>query len=544
HRDRVQSPPKLSTEPTETEHRPLNTKSEQTTLAPRSRTTSIARDKQGHFIPRASEPAAAIQPNPSTDTTTIPPSTADNTPSPLSSLGSDFSFSLSASSKLFRSTRGHNTPDSQSDPATPPTSPVRPDTPVTVTPKPNPNPMYQPTIAMFHGGEDQTDENPQDFINSIRRMFHGGTYSDEQKVEFLELSLKGGGPATAWFEGLSREAKATWTSVYASFITRWPPVREAVKTRQDKQDELANTRIEEDELGKKITSRGVEVYTHVAWANKVQRLAEGIPDTGNLLVKATRDDMAPSLRSLIPHSSDTWSTFCDSVRAISITELREKMEEKKVQRKMQEQLEEVRKAATRQPMPQTPSKALAASLSRVQLRTPIPAPSFRPTQPPAGVYNRNQPATSSRAGRTDEEKWAIIQQLPHPPANTDANRAAYTILLANWRTANPGAERVLEDRPIPLTPGTVPLGSGECTGCGMMGHVWSSCSSTLKLPEIEQQWRRKVGSIQRAVSRSTTNVNLVTEEDVFFGFTAEQIRGILAEHIAAQDQGKGLGLSE
>ncbi|KAG6823650.1 hypothetical protein H0H92_009536 [Tricholoma furcatifolium] len=87
-----------------------------------------------------------------------------------------------------------------------------------------------------------------------------------------------------WFTGLELAKKTSWATL---------------------QEELKEARITEEELGKKVAVNGVEVYTHFAWADRVERLAKAISDTNNLLVKGTRDGMAPSLRSLVPHTMDT-----------------------------------------------------------------------------------------------------------------------------------------------------------------------------------------------------------------------------------------------
>ena len=56
----------------------------------------------------------------------------------------------------------------------------------------------------------------------------------------------------------------------------------------EKQAELEGEKITEAELGKKVKVNGAEVYTHVAWANKVEKLAKAIPDNNNLLVVGCR----------------------------------------------------------------------------------------------------------------------------------------------------------------------------------------------------------------------------------------------------------------
>jgi hypothetical protein len=58
----------------------------------------------------------------------------------------------------------------------------------------------------------------------------------------------------------------------------------AQKSTAEKQVELEGEKITEEELGTKVKVNGREVYAHVAWANKVEKLVKVIPDNNNLLV--------------------------------------------------------------------------------------------------------------------------------------------------------------------------------------------------------------------------------------------------------------------
>ncbi|KAG6912763.1 hypothetical protein DXG01_012310, partial [Tephrocybe rancida] len=133
-------------------------------------------------------------------------------------------------------------------------------------------------------------------------------------------------------------------------------------------------------------------------------------------------------------------------------------------------------------------------------------PNFGPPRP-ASVAQAPV-AADQWQGRTDHEKWAMIQNLPPPPANTDTNRAEYMASIKRWHARHPTAKGPTEDRPYPLTPGTAALGSGECSGCGMIGHLWRECTAARKLPPFETKWRGKFNAIKRAAA-PTTAVNFV-----------------------------------
>ncbi|KAG6808875.1 hypothetical protein H0H92_002491 [Tricholoma furcatifolium] len=403
--------------------------------------------------------------------------------------------------------------------------------------------MPEIEINPFHGGADNESENARDFINKLKRAFMSRDCTDEWKVQYFGLSLKDGGPAMEWYMDLEDGKKATWAALCLAFDERWPARRVATKTRAEKQEELSEARIREDELGSKVKVNGVELYSHVAWADKIEQLARMIPDNNNLLVKATRDSMAPSLRALVPSTNDTWATFCTAVRQVSVAELREKKQERAASERLKEDVKLLR--ATQ--VPQTPSKALAVTLERVRLGAPIPAPYFG--APKNAAPAQVQPAQQARVGGTDGEKWTIIQNLPPPPPKNEATRTAHGILVTQWQAANAGMTTATEDRPFPLTPGTAPLGSGECTGCGEIGHFESNCTvpERDRLPMLERRWRRKVNSIRKAVRNTnvtTAGVNLVLDDATAAHYTPQELETLNQFLDQQRDQGNGDGSSD
>ena len=103
-----------------------------------------------------------------------------------------------------------------------------------------------------------------------------------------------------------------------------------------------------------------------------------------------------------------------------------------------------------------------------------------------------------------------------------------------------------ETKPYPLTPGTSPVASGVCFGCGNMGHTSAACTSNTRIPEVEIMWHQKANSIRVGVnmaSRATNpNVNLVAEDDVFV-LREDYDVAVIACYLAGQNQGNGQGPS-
>ena len=56
----------------------------------------------------------------------------------------------------------------------------------------------------------------------------------------------------------------------------------------EKQTELEGEKIMEAELGTKVKVNGGEVYAHITWENKVEKLAKAISNNNNLLVVGCR----------------------------------------------------------------------------------------------------------------------------------------------------------------------------------------------------------------------------------------------------------------
>ncbi|KAJ7325427.1 hypothetical protein DFH08DRAFT_817107 [Mycena albidolilacea] len=126
----------------------------------------------------------------------------------------------------------------------------------------------------------------------------------------------------------------------------------------------------------------------------------------------------------------------------------------------------------------------------------------------------------------DSEHLQMILNTPvtiHPRMTTGL--AAYVQQVAAYVQKH-GSCKPNHNHPYPLTPGTMPVASGECHKCGLNGHFGPGCSAAVYLcvPAIEEEWRRIVQSIcTRAAHTQATAVNIVADADdgadVFGGST-------------------------
>ena len=337
------------------------------------------------------------------------------------------------------------------------------------------------------------------------------TWEDADKIDYFETWLKSGSTAEQWFKNLEAAKKATWKELCTSFKERWPERPIVQKSTAEKQAELEGEKITEAELGKKVKVNGTEVYTHVAWANKVEKLAKAIPDNNNLLVVGCRRQLPPTLKALVSSSHDTWTTFCAAICTVRPLDIEEEKEKQEKQTRIEGELQRVRQQQ-RQP-PQSPSSTLGQAFRNFSVG-PIPQPRFQPV-----ATNAQGPSQQYRGPqRTDAEKLTIIARIPPPHPDTPNGWAAYNAEIATWNSNNYG-RTAYETRPYPLTPGTSPVASGECFSCGKTGHSSAVCTAATRIPEIERAWRQKANSIRAGANTASRaanpNVNLVTEDNVF-----------------------------
>jgi len=219
-------------------------------------------------------------------------STTSGTSTPLSTLPSITSSPSLLTLTLTSSGQGDN-----SGAATPIYPPPPPSTPLipyitqhntVAQPKPQPIAMAERRSDELFAGDDNDTVDPRDFLKRVQHYLMAMAWEDEEKVNYFETWLKSGSMAEQWFRGLEAAKKATWRDLCTEFKERWPERPIVQKSTAEKQAELEGEKITEAELGTKVKVNGMEVYAHVAWANKVEKLVKAIPDNNNLLVVGCR----------------------------------------------------------------------------------------------------------------------------------------------------------------------------------------------------------------------------------------------------------------
>jgi hypothetical protein len=73
--------------------------------------------------------------------------------------------------------------------------------------------------------------------------------------------------------------------------------------------------LEKEEIG------GSEIYTYIAWADRVDRLSMELGDTQGFLVSIMRDALPKAPQNVIGTSHTDWTMFTAAVRSVSHTTL-------------------------------------------------------------------------------------------------------------------------------------------------------------------------------------------------------------------------------
>ncbi|KAF9456578.1 hypothetical protein BDZ94DRAFT_1315003 [Collybia nuda] len=356
---------------------------------------------------------------------------------------------------------------------------------------------------LFWGDGEHKDDNPQDFMNSIEQSFFGkSSLTDADKLKQFKLNLKAGSIAMTWFTGLTSEKKNTWNQLQSSFKSQWPEKAAPMKSHMERVALLKAARLTDMEMGKRVKVDGMEEYSHIVWADKIEWLTNAVPDTIGLLISSIRDEMPSVLKHYVKEHA-SWLAFCDAIRAISLTEIEEQQVKEKAVKQLAKDVRIIKERGT-------PSKALGNAFCNVNIGAPIPAPQFNTSRtftPQVLAHPQQQTPAFQPHSETDHMNDVHCLALPKHPDNP-TGRLTYTAQVTAWAIANPTG-KVNEFQPYPLTPGTSPAATRECWRCGYPGHMSNACTGTM-LPALESQWRSIAATIKQNFDmNSPTNVNYV-----------------------------------
>ncbi|KAJ6476970.1 hypothetical protein C8R45DRAFT_1102257 [Mycena sanguinolenta] len=374
---------------------------------------------------------------------------------------------------------------------------------------------------LFKG--DGIGENATDFLNSIRcQNLLSPTWQDKQKLEFFELSLKSGSYAKSWYNELAPTEKDSFKSLITAF-----------------QKHLV---LQPEDVGVHIEEDGIQEWGHVCWAIKAAELATHVGDSGGLVPQVLKN-IPDSLLLRLGPKRGTWPELVQTMKDVPSTDIASV-------RRMETHLTGLETLitnanATIAALQQTPTRSLTAAFSGMATCSPACNDPVRCNLFPAAAVN---PAGATRAYHPDAERLQmILAALVVIHVRNAAGLPAYTQQIAAY-TQKHGTRKPSKERPYPLTPGTVAVGSGECHKCGLIGHFSAECTTAtnLLIPDIEMRWRQIVQSIRTRAAWTTpaaTPVNVIAdtedapEHDVFG--RAEYDQSVIEEYLRSQGKAGG-----
>jgi hypothetical protein len=397
--------------------------------------------------------------------------------------------------------------------------------------------MASETVLPFHGDKD--DENPEDFLRSFfRRM---GTSSDDVKKQQFPNFLQADSVADDWYEELADKDKADWSSIRAAFQVRWPRKKGAKKTNEEYEEEIRDLQLKMEDLGKKEKVAGRDVYTHIAWADKMGTVIKGAKlEKTTTHIGHVRKNLPKLLREKIGAGHADWTDFLNAVRDIDIDHIRDGVDAWKKEQAdndaVKKRIKELEKLVTTSPTAPIRQQMSAFSIGNQANTTTSVQQGTTPTGNPfannsggrGNLFTQGRPANTPRPPPTHADRVAVQSQLAKYPQHpdTEAGRRAHQAQQTEWMRIHGPGTRITESTPYPLRPGTSPVNSGECFTCGCTGHMGkrdgSTCEGRKALHPNEQAWRAICSRILRE-TRGAVNVQLVTVDD--YGTVWQDVQG-------------------
>ncbi|KAF6743941.1 hypothetical protein DFP72DRAFT_1079356 [Ephemerocybe angulata] len=177
----------------------------------------------------------------------------------------------------------------------------------------------------------------------------------------------------------------------------------------------------------------------------------------------------------------------------------------------------------RQQSTPTPLSPLPATPNRFGQRGQSVNPMFTNDQTlrPGSIFNRNSqpiPNTPSPAPTTKSPVDLANNAIAKTPSfpNTPEGLMQYREAIQRWEDVY-GRERAADftTAPLPLRPGTLPIGRKECFLCGMDStHRSQQCMTQQPLERREQNWRATVNTALYSFRRTETiRVSQIAAED-------------------------------
>ena len=133
--------------------------------------------------------------------------------------------------------------------------------------------------------------------------------------------------ADEWFSDLVDNDKKTWEDIESAFRKRWPRKKQTKKTDEEYEDKIMGRKLRTEDLGKKEKVAGREIYTHIAWANKMATSVKQAKwETTTNHLRQVRKELPNILREKIGTGHADWEEFLKAVRDVDVEYIRDSMD--------------------------------------------------------------------------------------------------------------------------------------------------------------------------------------------------------------------------
>ncbi|KAG6851819.1 hypothetical protein C0991_005741 [Blastosporella zonata] len=151
-----------------------------------------------------------------------------------------------------------------------------------------------------------------------------------KRRQFLNC-LHSGGAAEIWYNALPDATKADWSLVEDAFHAKWPPVKIAAKCMEEYEEELLSCRMKDEALGLKEQVADREVWSHIAWANKMGKLASGASIMNSkTYIGHVKKALLYIIRDKLADSYTDWTSFLNCMCNIDIDYIKGKADNARI----------------------------------------------------------------------------------------------------------------------------------------------------------------------------------------------------------------------
>lgn len=340
-------------------------------------------------------------------------------------------------------------------------------------------------VPSFRGDGLRNDPKPEVFMKKSLLFLINTNFDAKTKVQWFGLKMEAG--AEEWFDGLGVADKATIDTVQAVFTIAYPKEVEQKLTAGEKWARLLKRVLTEA----KMMEEDEEGHTgYAAWASGMQKLSIGVLDADH--------SRAEEVWRALPHiiwklttKADMFAELATNVRAVKRSDLQDAYEAELRLRGLEDH------ERTRGAVPKTPTRGAtrafanrafnaAATQPRMQSmyaamaqnQQPQPQPAYAIPQANATAASRGQGTGGGFVYAEHSAQDVALMSRELQPRMADlmrtrllraANAVAYTAQVAKY-DADHGNVLPTEQRPYPLTPGTMDYATNECFQCGQPSH--------------------------------------------------------------------------